>query len=154
MTTQTHRRARHSVTLRHAHLVFVTTYPRPVCTDAMLTFAENTMDGACLDPDAELVEFNGEADHVHLLVANPTHTGDRHPGSATQRPYRFRGAPPLHRHLPPCPHARTPVIAVLLRRVLRWRATVDHQAIHRRPSPGTLNAGLPPSTTSNGLTPD
>jgi REP element-mobilizing transposase RayT len=29
------------------------------------------MRGICADLDAELVEFNGEADHVHLLVAYP-----------------------------------------------------------------------------------
>jgi REP-associated tyrosine transposase len=55
----------------HAHLVFVTKYRRPVFTDAMLTFTENTMRGVCALLDAELVEFNGEADHVHLLVAYP-----------------------------------------------------------------------------------
>jgi putative transposase len=57
--------------LLHAHLVFVTKYRRPVFTDAMLTFTENTMRGVCADLDAELVEFNGEADHVHLLVDYP-----------------------------------------------------------------------------------
>ena len=45
MTTQTYRRARHSVSLLHAHLVFVTKYRRPVFTDAMLTFCEQTMRG-------------------------------------------------------------------------------------------------------------
>ena len=29
------------------------------------------MRGICTDLDAELVEFNGEADHLHLLVAYP-----------------------------------------------------------------------------------
>lgn len=37
MTTPTYRRARHSVSLLHAHLVFVTKYRRKVFTDAMLT---------------------------------------------------------------------------------------------------------------------
>lgn len=59
------------MSLLHAHLVLVTKYRRPVFTDAMLTFTENTMRGVCADLDAELVEFNGEADHVHLLVAYP-----------------------------------------------------------------------------------
>lgn len=71
MTTQTYRRARHSVSLLHAHLVFVTKYRRKGFTDAMLTYCQTTMDGVCADLDAELVEFNGEADHVHLLVAYP-----------------------------------------------------------------------------------
>ena len=36
----------------------------------MLTFTEHTR-GVCADLDAELVEFNGETDHAHLLVAYP-----------------------------------------------------------------------------------
>jgi putative transposase len=71
MTTQTYRRARHSVSLLHAHLVFVRKYRRPVFTAAMLTYCEHTMRAACADLDAELVEFNGETDHLHLLVAYP-----------------------------------------------------------------------------------
>ena len=58
------------MSLLHAHLVFVTKYRRPVFTDAMLTFTEHTR-GVCADLDAELVEFNGETDDVHLLVAYP-----------------------------------------------------------------------------------
>jgi putative transposase len=71
MTTQTYRHARHSVSLLHSHLVFVTKYRRRVFTDAMLTYCQNTMRSVCDDLHAELVEFNGEADHVHLLVAYP-----------------------------------------------------------------------------------
>ncbi|ASX03551.1 IS200/IS605 family transposase [Mycobacterium intracellulare] len=71
MTTQDYRRARHSVSLLHAHLVFVTKYRRSVFTDAMLTYCETTMRTVCAELDVELVEFNGEADHVHLLVAYP-----------------------------------------------------------------------------------
>jgi hypothetical protein len=36
VTTSTYRRTRHSVSLLHAHLVFVTKYRRPVFTNAML----------------------------------------------------------------------------------------------------------------------
>jgi putative transposase len=71
MTTQTYRRAPHSVSLLHAHLVFVTKYRRPVFTGETLIFCENTMRTVCADLDAELVEFNGETDHVHPLVAYP-----------------------------------------------------------------------------------
>lgn len=71
MTTPTYHRARHSVSLLHAHLVFATKYPRRVFTDAMLTFCVNTMRTVCADLNVELVEFNLEADHVHLLVAYP-----------------------------------------------------------------------------------
>ena len=71
MTTQTYHRARHSVSALQAHLVLITTYRRPVFTDEMLTFAENTMRTACSDLDVEPVEFNGETDHLHLLLAYP-----------------------------------------------------------------------------------
>ena len=54
------------MSLLHAHLVFATKYRRPVFTDAMLTYSERIMGGACAELDVELVEFNGEADHVHL----------------------------------------------------------------------------------------
>lgn len=71
MTTQPYRRARHSVSLLHAHLVFVTKYRRAVFTDDMLTFTEHTMRSVCDELGADLVEFNGETDHVHLLVSYP-----------------------------------------------------------------------------------
>jgi putative transposase len=59
------------VSLLRAHLVFVTKYRRRVFTDTMPTFTENTMGSVCADLNAELVEFNGESDHLHLLVAYP-----------------------------------------------------------------------------------
>jgi REP-associated tyrosine transposase len=59
------------VSLLHAHLVLGTKYRRAVFTDAMLTFIETTVRGVCAELDVELVEFNGEADRVHLLVAYP-----------------------------------------------------------------------------------
>ena len=67
----TYRRARHSVSALHAHVVLVTKYRRPIFTDAMLTSCEHTMRAVCAELDAELVEFNGEPDHVHLLVHCP-----------------------------------------------------------------------------------
>jgi putative transposase len=63
--------ASHSVSLLHAHLVFVTKYRRPVCTGQILTFCQHTMRVVCAELDVELVEFNGEPDHVHLRVAYP-----------------------------------------------------------------------------------
>lgn len=37
----------------------------------MLTYGENIMRIVCADLDAELITFNGEANHVHLRVAYP-----------------------------------------------------------------------------------
>jgi putative transposase len=55
----------------HAHLVFVTKYRRDVFTDAMLVRCQEVMAGICDDFGCALVEFNGEVDHVHLLVNFP-----------------------------------------------------------------------------------
>ncbi|WP_435111692.1 IS200/IS605 family transposase [Nocardiopsis synnemataformans] len=55
----------------HAHLVFVTKYRRGVLTDQMLTHCEQVMRQVCETMGAELREFNGEDDHVHLLVDYP-----------------------------------------------------------------------------------
>jgi putative transposase len=55
----------------HVHLVFVTKYRRGILDDEMLRVCENTMRKVCEDFEAELREFNGEDDHVHLLVHYP-----------------------------------------------------------------------------------
>ena len=39
--------------------------------DDMLRFCEQVMRKVCTDFEADLREFNGEADHVHLLVNYP-----------------------------------------------------------------------------------
>lgn len=62
------RRGRSSATALHAHLVFVTKYRRPVFTDRLLTDCQQLMADVCTNVGAELREFNGETDHVHLLV--------------------------------------------------------------------------------------
>jgi putative transposase len=65
------RRGRSVVYNLHAHLVFVTKYRRDVLNDAMLTRCEEVMRDVCAGLGAELREFNGEDDHVHLLVQYP-----------------------------------------------------------------------------------
>ncbi|OIK00698.1 IS200/IS605 family transposase [Streptomyces colonosanans] len=55
----------------HVHLVFVTKCPRGVFNDEMLTRCEEIMRKVCEDFEAELKEFNGERDHVHLLINYP-----------------------------------------------------------------------------------
>ncbi|WUD72214.1 IS200/IS605 family transposase [Streptomyces sp. NBC_00510] len=65
------RRGRHVVYHLHAHLVFVTKYRRSVFNDAMLTRCEEIMRKVSEDFEADLIEFNGGEDHVHLLVHYP-----------------------------------------------------------------------------------
>ncbi|KQC36313.1 IS200/IS605 family transposase [Frankia sp. ArI3] len=72
MTTDLGIRAgRHCVFVLHAHLVFVTKYRHRVFDDRHLTHLEEIMRAVCADFEVELVEFNGEGDHVHLLVHFP-----------------------------------------------------------------------------------
>lgn len=55
----------------HVHLVFVTKYRREVFTKEILNDLYVIFAQTCLDFEAELVEFDGEDDHVHLLVNYP-----------------------------------------------------------------------------------
>ena len=55
----------------HVHLVFVTKYRREVFTKEILNALHVIFAQTCLDFEAELVEFDGEDDHVHLLVNYP-----------------------------------------------------------------------------------
>src|SRR6476620_11944602 len=65
------RRGRHCVFALHVHLVFVTKYRRGVFTKEVLDDLRTVFAGVCADFEAELVEFDGEDDHVHLLVNYP-----------------------------------------------------------------------------------
>ena len=64
-------KGRHSVYSLTVHLVFVTKRCGKVFNDAHLQFIESLMDKVCDDFECELLEFNGEEDHVHLLVSYP-----------------------------------------------------------------------------------
>ena len=65
------RTGRHCVFVLHAHLVFVTKYRHPVFNDAHLNRLEEIFRSVCEEFECELVEFNGETNHVHLLVNFP-----------------------------------------------------------------------------------
>ena len=65
------RRGRSVVYTLHAHLVFTPKYRRAVFTDTILVRCEEIMRDVCARFGAELVAFNGETDHVHLLVHYP-----------------------------------------------------------------------------------
>lgn len=68
---KTYRTGRHCVFLLHAHLVFITKYRNVSFKDRHLKTLENIFRSVCDDFEAELTEFNGEGDHVHLLVNYP-----------------------------------------------------------------------------------
>lgn len=55
----------------NAHLVFLTTYRHPVFTNTHLDRCEQIMRDVRADFGAELAEFHGDTNHVHLLVNFP-----------------------------------------------------------------------------------
>lgn len=57
--------------MMHVHLVFVTKYRRGVFTKEILDDMRPMFASVCTDFEAELIEFDGEDDHVHLLVNYP-----------------------------------------------------------------------------------
>ena len=65
------RRGRHVVYNLHVHLVFVAKYRRKVFTKEILDDMRGILESVCTDFEAQLVEFDGEDDHVHLLVNYP-----------------------------------------------------------------------------------
>ena len=65
------RHGRHCVFALHVHLVFVTKYRRNVFKKEHLDAMQLILASVCKDFDAQLVEFNGEHDHVHLLINYP-----------------------------------------------------------------------------------
>jgi putative transposase len=52
-------------------LVFTTKYRRGTLTDPILTRRQQIMASVRADFGAQLREFNGEDDHIHLLVHHP-----------------------------------------------------------------------------------
>jgi len=70
-TTPGIRHGRHCVFSMHVHLVFVAKYRKNLFTREILDFMERIFRDVCNDFEAELQEFNGESDHVHLLINYP-----------------------------------------------------------------------------------
>lgn len=62
------RKGSHSVFSVRLHFVFVTHYRRKVITAPMLERMQEMAGQVCRTMGCELLEFSGEADHVHLLV--------------------------------------------------------------------------------------
>jgi putative transposase len=65
------RHGRHCVFNFNIHLVFVTKYRKKIFTKQHLDFLSDVFKKICSDFECRLVEFNGEFDHVHLLVNFP-----------------------------------------------------------------------------------
>jgi putative transposase len=55
----------------HVHLVFVAKYRKTVFSKIILDDMQTLFSSVCMDFEAELAEFDGQGDHVHLLVNYP-----------------------------------------------------------------------------------
>ncbi|EKN4689939.1 IS200/IS605 family transposase, partial [Yersinia ruckeri] len=65
------RRGRHCTFLMHVHLVFVAKYRRKVFDQDAIEKLRGYFASVCADFDVELVEMDGESEHVHLLINYP-----------------------------------------------------------------------------------
>jgi len=65
------RARRHCVFNMHVHLVFVAKYRRHVFTKQILLRMREIFNDVCADFEAVIVEFDGEKDHVHVLINYP-----------------------------------------------------------------------------------
>lgn len=62
---------RHAKYLLHAHLIFTPKYRKKIFTKEHFDVMRQVFKDVSAKSDATLVEFDGEADHVHLLVLYP-----------------------------------------------------------------------------------
>lgn len=65
------RTGRHCIFNLHVHLVFVTKYQRHVLASEHILALREIFGKICQSFRAELVEMDGEDDHVHLLITYP-----------------------------------------------------------------------------------
>ena len=65
------RHGRHCVFKMHVHLVFVTKYRRNAFTKEIVQDLRQIFSSVCKDFESELIECDGEDDHIHLLVNYP-----------------------------------------------------------------------------------
>ena len=66
-----YRRERHSVTDIRVHLICVTKYRKSVFTEAGLNIVEDSFRSVAAKMNFVVLEFNGEANHVHTLIEYP-----------------------------------------------------------------------------------
>ena len=65
------RTGRSCVFKNYIHLVFTTKYRRGVFTVTILDRLKTIFSETCCQMEADLIEFGGEDDHVHLMVICP-----------------------------------------------------------------------------------
>lgn len=64
-------RKRHSVSKLVVHLIFTTKYRRKLFNGQMIAQLHEAFGSAAVKPGCDMIEMDGEQDHVHLLIAYP-----------------------------------------------------------------------------------
>lgn len=65
------RKGRHCAYSLHVHLIFITKYRYDVLQGYMFPALRKVLSEICFQFESDLVEFDGESDHVHLLINYP-----------------------------------------------------------------------------------
>lgn len=65
------RKERHSISDLKIHLVCVTKYRRPILSTSSLAVIEKSFGEVAKKMNFQVLEFNGEADHIHALIELP-----------------------------------------------------------------------------------
>jgi putative transposase len=65
------RKGRHSVSDLKIHLVCVTKYRRKILTSESLELIQQCFLDVATKMDFKILEFNGESDHIHVLIEYP-----------------------------------------------------------------------------------
>lgn len=69
--TRNLRRERHSVTDLKTHLICVTKYRRKILTAEGLAVIQESFETVAKSLNCTLIAFNGEADHIHVIIEYP-----------------------------------------------------------------------------------
>ena len=137
------RKGRHVVYILHAHLIFITKYRGKVFTNEHLNKLKEMMDDICRNHQATLTEFNGESDHVHLLI-------NYHPATSLSKlTNTLKGitSREMKRHFPELNQVawrkKCPLVSKLLCWFGRWRSYRGIAPIYRATKQTALNSLSP-----------
>ena len=142
------RTGRHRLFNPHAHLDSVTKHRHPAFTARHLEPMKQIMRDVYEDSGAELAEFSGKAEHVHLLVNFPPTVAISQLVNSLQGRLLPQAAAGVPRPAPPLA-GETSVDWAVLRRIRRWtpisvlRQYIEQQ--ERPPGPAHVRPPSPPA---------
>ena len=68
-----YKKSKHNVYLLNAHVIFCTKYRRKVLYLDHIQYLRNLFDKLVIEYDSEILELNGEKDHIHFILSYPPH---------------------------------------------------------------------------------